>query len=104
MSCRDLAIWRSNKVKHAMDLLLAIPAEGLGQTISPRQFTVILAYRLDIPLFQDGATCSCCLGSMDTWGDHALRCSSLIGPNFRHNLVRDTVVDICFSCWYSSRN
>ncbi|PWA86787.1 hypothetical protein CTI12_AA137770 [Artemisia annua] len=32
---------------------------------------------------------------MDKWGDHAVYCSSEVGVKFRHNLVRDILVDIC---------
>lgn len=32
---------------------------------------------------------------MDQWGDHAVHCSSKVGVKFRHNLVRDILVDIC---------
>nr|GEW70622.1 pentatricopeptide repeat (PPR) superfamily protein [Tanacetum cinerariifolium] len=32
---------------------------------------------------------------MDQWGDHAVHCCSEVGVKFRHNLVRDILVDIC---------
>nr|GEV52001.1 hypothetical protein [Tanacetum cinerariifolium] len=32
---------------------------------------------------------------MDQWGDHAVHCSSEVGVKFRHNLVRDILVDKC---------
>ncbi|GKB36289.1 hypothetical protein Tco_0881231 [Tanacetum coccineum] len=32
---------------------------------------------------------------MDKWGDHAVHYSSEVGVKFRHNLVRDILVDIC---------
>ncbi|KAL8157996.1 hypothetical protein AgCh_002631 [Apium graveolens] len=35
------------------------------------------------------------LMKMDQWGDHAVHCSSDVGVKFRHNLVRDILVDIC---------
>nr|GEX39957.1 hypothetical protein [Tanacetum cinerariifolium] len=32
----------------------------------------------------------------DIYGDHAVSCAGIIGINHRHNLVRDTLVDICY--------
>ncbi|GKE76552.1 hypothetical protein Tco_1542672, partial [Tanacetum coccineum] len=32
---------------------------------------------------------------MDQWGDHAVHCCSEVGVKFRHNPVRDILVDIC---------
>jgi len=32
---------------------------------------------------------------MDQWEDHAVHCSSEVGVKFRHDLVRDTLFDIC---------
>nr|GEU99738.1 pentatricopeptide repeat (PPR) superfamily protein [Tanacetum cinerariifolium] len=32
---------------------------------------------------------------MDQWGDHAVHCSSEVGVKFRHNLMRDILVDKC---------
>ncbi|PWA93264.1 exostosin-like protein [Artemisia annua] len=32
---------------------------------------------------------------MDQWRDHAVHCASEVGVKFRHNLVRDILVDIC---------
>ncbi|GJW48864.1 hypothetical protein Tco_0080510 [Tanacetum coccineum] len=32
----------------------------------------------------------------DIYGDHAISCAGIIGIKHRHNVVRDTLVDICF--------
>lgn len=32
---------------------------------------------------------------MEQWGDHAVHYSSEVRVKFRHNLVRDILVDIC---------
>ncbi|GJZ58064.1 putative reverse transcriptase domain-containing protein [Tanacetum coccineum] len=32
----------------------------------------------------------------DIYGDHAVSCAAIIGIKHRHNVVRDTLVDICF--------
>nr|GEU38104.1 hypothetical protein [Tanacetum cinerariifolium] len=33
----------------------------------------------------------------DIYGDHVVSCTGIIGIKHRHNVVRDTLVDICFS-------
>ena len=40
---------------------------------------------------------------MDESGDHAVHCSSEIGVKFRHNLVRDMLVDFCCKTGISVR-
>ncbi|XP_026399036.1 uncharacterized protein LOC113294877 [Papaver somniferum] len=78
------------------DYLLAIPADGLGQKIGPRQFSAVLSYRLGIPLFNANSSCMCCNRDMDVYGDHALHCASEVGIKFRHDIVRDTFGDISY--------
>lgn len=55
MSRRDSVLWQCNKTKHAQDYLLAIPIDGLGQKLGPRQFCAVLSYRLGIPLFAENS-------------------------------------------------
>ncbi|KAL6517193.1 hypothetical protein OROHE_017899 [Orobanche hederae] len=40
---------------------------------------------------------------MDQWGDNAVHCTSEVGVKFRHNLVRDTLFDICSKVGVSVR-
>ena len=40
---------------------------------------------------------------MDKWGDHTVHCSYEIGVKYRHNLVRDMLVDICCKAGISVR-
>ncbi|PWA97973.1 hypothetical protein CTI12_AA024310 [Artemisia annua] len=55
-----------------------------------------LVAKLAIPMFSEGSLCpSCNVHSMDQWRDHTVHCSSEVGVKFRHNLVRDILVDIC---------
>lgn len=96
LTTRDAFLWQSNKLNHVMDFLKAIPIPGLGQSLGPRQFRVVAQYRLGIPLFPEDSKCSCCGRAMDVYGDHALHCASEVGIKFRHNLVRDLVMDICY--------
>lgn len=104
MTARDSMLWKSNKLKHAQDYLLPIPIYGLNQTLVPRQFRSVLNYRLGIPLFRENSRCSVCKRDMDIFGDHALHfCASEVGMKFRHDLVRDVLVDICFRASVSAR-
>ncbi|GJY81401.1 hypothetical protein Tco_0494152, partial [Tanacetum coccineum] len=51
-----------------------------------------------IPLFSVSKPCSACsrVFAGDIYGDHAVSCAGIIGISHRHNVVRDTLVDICY--------
>ncbi|GJS43956.1 reverse transcriptase domain-containing protein [Tanacetum coccineum] len=51
-----------------------------------------------IPLFSVSKPCSACskVFTGDIYGDHAVSYAGIIGIKHRHNVVRDTLVDICF--------
>ncbi|GJZ11539.1 hypothetical protein Tco_0546298, partial [Tanacetum coccineum] len=66
LSSRQMALWQSQMEDHASDWLRAVPISGLG------------FYMRDI------------------YGDHVVSCAGIIGIKHRHNVVRDTLVDICF--------
>ncbi|GKB22008.1 hypothetical protein Tco_0855931 [Tanacetum coccineum] len=96
LSPRQVSILNCIRAPHAQDFLFTIPIDGLGQKMNHRQFRSVLCYRLAIPMFSEGSLCpSCNTHRMDQWGDHAVHCSSEVGVKFRHNLVRDILVDIC---------
>ncbi|PWA81441.1 hypothetical protein CTI12_AA187660 [Artemisia annua] len=62
----------------------------LDQTLRAFLEKIVVASWLEF-----GSLCpSCNVHRMDQWGDHAVHCSSEVGVNFRHNLVR-ILVDIC---------
>ncbi|XP_026399437.1 uncharacterized protein LOC113295303 [Papaver somniferum] len=92
-----------NRVKHAQDYLLVVPVSGLNQCLGPRQFRVVLCYRLGIPLFVENGLCASCSKSMDIFGDHGLHCAKDIGPKFRHDIVRDIIADICYKAGVPAR-
>ncbi|GJU82588.1 hypothetical protein Tco_1284953 [Tanacetum coccineum] len=50
------------------------------------------------PLFSVLNSCSACSNVFlgDICGDHDVSCAGIIGIKHRHNVVRDTMVDICF--------
>ncbi|GJW41559.1 hypothetical protein Tco_0067404 [Tanacetum coccineum] len=96
LSPRQVSILNCIRAPHAQDFLFTNPFNGLGQRMNHRQFRSVLCYRLAIPMFSEGSLCpSCNTHRMDQWGDHAVHCSSEVGVKFRHNLVRDILVDIC---------
>nr|GFA10645.1 pentatricopeptide repeat (PPR) superfamily protein [Tanacetum cinerariifolium] len=52
--------------------------------------------RFQLPMFSEGCLClSCNAHEMDQRGDHAVHCCSEVGVKFRHNFLRDILVDIC---------
>ncbi|GJZ14797.1 hypothetical protein Tco_0550474 [Tanacetum coccineum] len=52
-----------------------------------KTYHCVLCYRLGIPIFFVLKPCN---------GDHVVSCLGIIGIKHRHNVVRDTLVDICF--------
>ncbi|GKB86411.1 RNA-directed DNA polymerase, eukaryota, reverse transcriptase zinc-binding domain protein [Tanacetum coccineum] len=71
LSPRQMALWASQREDHTSDWLRTIPISGLGQT-----------------------TNGFFLGNI--YGDHDVSCAGIIGIKHRHNVVRDTLVDICY--------
>ncbi|GJW10091.1 hypothetical protein Tco_1575918 [Tanacetum coccineum] len=63
-----------------------------------RTYQCVLCYLLGIPLFTVPKPCSACSRVFigDIYGDHVVSCTGIIGIKYRHNIVRDTLVDICF--------
>ncbi|GJV52553.1 putative reverse transcriptase domain-containing protein [Tanacetum coccineum] len=57
-----------------------------------------------VPLFSVTKPCSaCCRVFMgDIYGDHAVSCAGIVGIKHRHNVVCDTIVDICYRSRISS--
>lgn len=39
----------------------------------------------------------------DIFGDHAVSCAGIVGIKYRHNVVRDTLVDVCYWSGISAR-
>ncbi|KAK9691330.1 hypothetical protein RND81_09G190100 [Saponaria officinalis] len=99
LSPRQVALWRSQQESHATDWLRVVPISGLGQVMNGRTYRCVLGYRLGIPMFLASRGCSACSRTLDVdvFGDHAVSCSGVVGLKHRHNLVRDTLLDIC-SC------
>ncbi|GKE61249.1 hypothetical protein Tco_1511616, partial [Tanacetum coccineum] len=62
------------KMDHTSDWLRTVPIYGLGQTMN---------------------ACSRVFAG-DIYGDRVVSCAGIIGIKHRHNIVRDTLVDICY--------
>ncbi|GKD89364.1 putative reverse transcriptase domain-containing protein [Tanacetum coccineum] len=74
LSHRQMALWTSQRDDHTSDWLMTVPISGLGQTMN---------------------ACSRVFVG-DIYGDHAVSCAGIIGIKHRHNVVRDTLVNICY--------
>ncbi|GJX54399.1 hypothetical protein Tco_0282768 [Tanacetum coccineum] len=98
LSPRQMALWQSQKEDHTSDWLRVVPISGLGQTMNGKTYRCVLCYRLGVPLFSVSKPCLACskVFTGDIYGDHAVSCADIIGIKHRHNMVRDTLVDICF--------
>nr|GEV51425.1 hypothetical protein [Tanacetum cinerariifolium] len=71
---------------HTSDWLRVVSICGLGQTMNGKTYRCVLCYWL---------TCSRVF-TRDIYGDNVVSCAGIVGVKHRHNLVRDTLVDICF--------
>ncbi|GJV79137.1 hypothetical protein Tco_1515007 [Tanacetum coccineum] len=83
---------------HTSDWLRVVPISGLGQTMNSKTYRCVLCYRLGVPIFSILKSCLACsrVFTGDIYGDHVVSCAGIIGIKLRHNIVRDTLVDICF--------
>ena len=79
----------------ATDLLNAPPIPALGLALGSSEFRIALCRQLRVPLFNESFRCPICTSSMlDTYGDHALACSTSGDIIARHNAVRDFLYNI----------
>ncbi|GKB92250.1 hypothetical protein Tco_0964522, partial [Tanacetum coccineum] len=74
LSHRQMASYKSQMEDYTSDWLRTVPISGLGQTMNDKTYRCVLCYRLD----------------------HVVSCAGIIGIEHRHNIVRDTLVDICY--------
>lgn len=63
-----------------------------------KTYPCVLCYRLGIPLFSISKPCSACsrVFDGDIYGDHDVSCAVIVGIKHRHNVVHDTLVDVCY--------
>ncbi|GJU68685.1 hypothetical protein Tco_1254944 [Tanacetum coccineum] len=98
MEDHTIALWQSQMEDHTSDWLRMVSIFGLGQTMNGKTYHCMLCYRLGVPLFSVSKPRSACskVFTRDIYGDHAVSCAGMIGIKHRHNVVHDTLVDICF--------
>ena len=87
---------------HATDYLFAKPSRNLGLKFTNSEFRITLCRQLRVQIFDKTLTCIACNTSlMDSFGDHALSCSSSRDRIARHNDTRDLVFHACRSAGLS---
>ncbi|CAL1355929.1 unnamed protein product [Linum trigynum] len=75
-----------------------VPIARLGQTMNGRTYHSVLSYRLVVSLFSVSKPCPACSRVFpgDIFGDHVVSCAGSVGIKHQHNLVYDTLLDICY--------
>ncbi|GKD76290.1 hypothetical protein Tco_1334572, partial [Tanacetum coccineum] len=104
LSTRQMALWKSQMEDHTFDWPRVVSISGLGQTMNGRTNRCVLCYRLGVPLFSVSKPCSACSKVFmgDIYRDHAVSCAGIVGIKHQHNVVCDTLVDICYQSGISS--
>ncbi|GKC89261.1 hypothetical protein Tco_1149910, partial [Tanacetum coccineum] len=89
---------------HTSDWLRVVPISGIEQTMNGKTYRCVLCYPLGVLLFSISKPCSACskVSTGDIYRDHAVSCAGIIGIKHRYNVVRDTLVDICFQSGISA--
>ncbi|GJX84309.1 hypothetical protein Tco_0335083 [Tanacetum coccineum] len=72
--------------------------------LAQRSFDVVVHSALEHIITASGLGFGDCLlhGLGDIYGDHVVSCVGIVGIKHRHNVVRDTLVDICYQFGISS--
>ncbi|KAL6534419.1 hypothetical protein OROHE_013344 [Orobanche hederae] len=98
LSPRQVALWKSQQGANSSDWLRVVPIFGLGQTMNSRTYRCVLGYRLGVTFFPVSKSCSTCsrVFDGDLFGDHAVSRAGMVDIKYRHNLVRDTLLDVYF--------
>ncbi|GJV65666.1 putative reverse transcriptase domain-containing protein [Tanacetum coccineum] len=98
LSSTQMALWQSQMEDHTSYWLKVVLISGLGQTMNDKTYCCVLCYLLCVPLFFVSKPCPACskVFTGDIYGDHDVSCAGIIGIKHRHNVVRETLVDICF--------
>ncbi|GJY22857.1 hypothetical protein Tco_0396515 [Tanacetum coccineum] len=93
-----MALWQSQMEDHTFDWLRVVLISGLGQTMNSKTHRCVLCYWLGVLLFSVPKPCSACsrVFTGDIYGDLAVSCTGIIGIKHWHNVMHDTLIDICF--------
>ena len=90
---RERARLLSVSLDHAGDWLNTPPLQALGLHLRSLEFTLVIKYRLGMPVFDSAGPCPACFRESDILGDHAMCCGSGGERNTRHNNLRDALFD-----------
>ena len=90
---RERARLASLGLQHAGDWLNTAPLKALGLHLRGAEFTLVVKYRLGLPVFDTAGPCPACLRQSDVFGDHALCCGSGGERISRHNALRDALYE-----------
>nr|GEW36898.1 ABC transporter A family member 9-like [Tanacetum cinerariifolium] len=91
-----MALWKSQIEEHTSDWLRVVWISGLGQIMNGRTYKCVLCYRSGVPLFSVLKSRSACSKVLRGYENHYVSCTGIVGIKHRHNMVCDTLVDICF--------
>nr|GEV79908.1 hypothetical protein [Tanacetum cinerariifolium] len=75
LSTRQMALWKSHMEDHTSDWLRVVLISELGQTMNGKTYRVFTG---------------------DIYGGNVVSCAGIVGIKHQHNVVRDTLIDICF--------
>ena len=93
-SLADKARLLSISSPHASAWLSVTPSEGLGLHLDPPVFQIAVKWWLGLDT-SEGSQCTLCPGVLDHLGHHAVTCKYGGDVVFRHNKIRDILVETC---------
>ena len=88
---REVARLESLGLQHAGDWLNVVPSPPLGLHLRGLEFSMLVKYRLGIPLYARSGQCPACSKDSDRLGDHAMCCGTGGERIARHNHLRDSL-------------
>ena len=90
---RDRARLSSLGLPHAGDWVNTAPLTSLGLHLRPREFVLVVKYRLGLPVYDRSGPCPACYRHSDALGDHAMSCGCGGERISRHNQLGDALYD-----------
>jgi hypothetical protein len=99
-----LARLRSLLLPFAGAFLNATPSRALGLRIRPREFRLLVRYRLDLPMADAARPCPMCPDTLDLHGLHAASCKNYPGITARHNGVRDALLVLAKNAGFAAES
>ena len=100
----DRARLRSLLLPFAGAWLSAPPSRALGFRLRPREFRLLVRYRLGLPMADAARPCPMCPDTLDQRGLHAASCKNYPGITARHNGVRDALLALAKNAGFSAES